>query len=434
MKKKGNVIFIGIVICIAIIALIAFNKLASKKNFSDAYAKAEKGTFEITVTAAGELIPAKSIDIKGPALPNSNNRRRGRRRSRIRASNLEIEDLVPEGTIVSKGDYIAQLDRTNYDNTLKDETERLEEMRRELHMKVLDTAMVLTNLRDGLKNQAFTVEEAEIALKMSAYEPPATIRKAEIELDKAKRKLNQQNKLYKLRATQQLKELNNLKTEIEGQERTVNDLETYLAGFTVTAPASGMIIYKRNWNGTKRKVGSSINPFDMVIATLPDLSSMVSKTYISEIYISKVKPGQKVNIKVDAFSGKSFTGTVISVARIGEQLPNSDTKMFEVHCRIDGYDPKLRPSMTTNNEIIIKSIDDAVFIPLECVHTAPDGITFVYTKNKTKQVVLLGESNEKSIIIKKGLEPGTTIYRYTPENPQDFELQGLITPVSTAGT
>jgi HlyD family secretion protein len=115
-------------------------------------------------------------------------------------------------------------------------------------------------------------------------------------------------------------------------------------------------------------------------------------------------------------------------------LPNSDTKMFEVHCRIDGFDPKLRPSMTTNNEIIIKSIDDAVFIPLECVHTAPDGITFVYTKNKTKQVVIPGESNEKSIIIKKGLEPGTTIYRYTPENPQDFELQGLITPASTAGT
>jgi multidrug efflux pump subunit AcrA (membrane-fusion protein) len=433
MKNKVKLILIITGFTLAIIALIFFNKAFSGNSFSNDLTEVIKGTFEITVTAAGELMPEKSTDIIGPTLPINNNRRRGRR-NRIRASNLEIQDIVPEGTIVNKGDYVAQLDRTTYDNTLKDQVERLDEMQRDLHMKLLDTAVVLTNLRDGLKNQVFTVEEAEIALKISAYEPPATIRKAKIELDKTKRKLNQQKKLYKLRAAQQLKELNNLKTEIEGQNRTISDLENYLAGFTVTAPASGMVIYKRNRNGTKRQVGSSINPWDMVIATLPDLSSMISRTYISEVYISKVKIGQKVNIKIDAFSDKSYSGEVINIGKIGEQLPNSDTKMFEVSCRIDGYDLTLRPAMTTGNGITIKSIDNAVYIPLECVHTDSDGITFVYTMEKTKQEVILGEANEKNIIIKKGLEPGTLIYLNTPENSEEFRLQGLITPDNTAGT
>ena len=72
--------------------------------------------------------------------------------------------------------------------------------------------------------------------------------------------------------------------------------------------------------GAKRKVGSSISPWDNVVATLPDMSSMISKTYVNEIDVSKVKTGQKVDIMVDAFPEKTYTGTVTSVANIGEQL------------------------------------------------------------------------------------------------------------------
>jgi len=49
---------------------------------------------------------------------------------------------------------------------------------------------------------------------------------------------------------------------------------------------------------------------DRVVATLPDLSSMLSKVYVSEIEVSKVKPGQTAKITIDAFPGKSYAGTV----------------------------------------------------------------------------------------------------------------------------
>ena len=81
-----------------------------------------------------------------------------------------------------------------------------------------------------------------------------------------------------------------------------------------------MVIYKREWGGDKRKVGSEISPFDPVVATLPDLSSMISKTYVNEIDVSKVKVGQRVRLTVDAFPEKSYSGVVTSVANIGEQL------------------------------------------------------------------------------------------------------------------
>jgi hypothetical protein len=337
---------------------------------------------------------------------------------------FKIQDMVPEGTIVKQGDYVAQLDRTSYDNTLKDEIETLKTLHTNLEMKVLDTTDVLSSLRDEIKNQKYVVEEAGITLDQSKYEPPATIRQAEMTLNKQQRALEQKIKNYKLRYVQTRMEINNQKKVVANQEALVENLQQFLSKFTITAPSPGMIIYKKNRLGIKTKVGSNVNPFDRVIATLPDLSTMISKVYVSEIEVAKVIAGQKAAITVDAFPQKSYTGSVISVANVGEQLPNSDAKMFEVQVRIDGSDQTLRPSMTTWNKIIIKTFDNSVYIPLECVQTGSDSIPFVYKKNNTRQIVVLGDLNEKNVIVKQGLEAGTEIYTAPPDDAANFRLVG----------
>jgi len=429
-------IFITAGVLLAIIALIAFNRMTSKSKVVSSYADVKKGLFEISVTNSGELIAEKSTDIKGPEIGMGNNNQGGGNQGRggggggmmgggiMRAMDLKITDMVPEGTLVKAGDYIAQLDRSSYNNSLKDELENLKTQQSDYEMKILDTAVVLTNQRDDIKNQRYVVEEAQITLDQSKFEPPATIRKAVVSLDQAKRTLEQKKRSYSLTKEQSLAEINHLKMHLTRQVRLVNDLQDFLAKFTITAPTAGMVIYKKERNGAKRKVGSNVNPFDLVIATLPDLSSMISKIYVNEIEISKVQIGQNVIIKVDAFPAKAYSGKVSFIANIGEQLPNSDSKMFEVQIKVDGSDPDLRPSMTTGNKIIIKTYSDAVFIPTECIQTGMDSIPFVYEKSKTKQIVVLGEANEKFSIVQQGLQPGTTIYVVQPEEPETFKLKG----------
>jgi hypothetical protein len=105
-------------------------------------------------------------------------------------------------------------------------------------------------------------------------------------------------------------------------------------------------------------------------------------------------------------------------------LPNADAKVFEVVIEVDGSDPILRPSMTTGNKIITKTISDITFIPLESVQTGVDSIPFVYLKNGTRQVVVLGESNENNVVIEQGLKPGVQVYLNTPEKPENYKLVG----------
>jgi HlyD family secretion protein len=419
---KRTIIITGIVVAVAIIILIVVSKASSKKDIANLYAETKKGQFDIVVTTTGELQAKKSTDIIGPEFTQSRN---------IRAMDIKITDMVPEGTEVKPGDYVATLDRTSFDNSLKDELERQTTYETNLEMKILDTAVTLSNLRDNIKNLRFTVEEAAITLQQSKYEPPTTIRQAEISLDKANRSLDQAIRGYSLKVEQAKSDMRTAKTNLSEEQTRVHDLQILLSKFVITAPSEGMIIYKRDRTGTKRKVGSSISPWDNVVATLPDMSQMLSKTYVNEIDVSKVKAGQRVEIVVDAFPEKSYTGVVTSVANIGEQLPNADAKVFEVNIEVDGSDPILRPSMTTGNKIITNTISDVIYIPLESVQAGADSIPFVYTKKGDRQVVVLGESNENNVVIEQGLEPGTMIYLSTPEKAEDFKLVGeeLITVI-----
>ena len=92
--------------------------------------------------------------------------------------------------------------------------------------------------------------------------------------------------------------------------------------------------------------------------------------------------------------------------------------------KLQESDLNLRPSMTTNNKIIINSLENVTYIPIECVHAGHDSIPFVYTRDKLKQIVVLGESNDDDIIIKQGIKLGTKIYISEPEKAEKFKLSG----------
>jgi len=412
MKKK-ILIFTGIIV--AVIVLVIIYSSTGKEKAEQLIVEVQRGQFEVLVTVTGELQAENSEKIMAPADLRSRN---------LRFGQLKIQDLIPEGTIVDSGDYVAQIDRADADNSLKDVIDELEKRESQYIKTKLDTTITLRNLRDDLINLKFSMEEAEITLEQSQYEPPTTIRQAQINLDRATRAFEQTTKNYKLKVQQANADMTEVSINLAKQQRKKEDMEAVLDQFTIYAPSPGMVIYMKEWGGQKRKVGSSISPWDLTVATLPDLSNMISKIYVNEIDISKIEVGQPVRLGIDAFPEKEYSGEVIEKANIGEQLPNTDAKVFEVVIKLFGTDPILRPSMTSSNAIITATFDSVLFIPLEAIHVN-DSVPFVYTKKGYKQIVVLGESNENEIIVEQGLENGETILLTIPEDEDELKFEGL---------
>ncbi len=411
MKRKSY-IFIGILLAV-VIAIIFINP-KSQKGELQITSPVEKGGFDITVSITGELQAENSEKIKGPFL------------SRVGIYRMKIADLVPEGTLVDSGDFVAELDKTEITSKVDELNQQLTKVQSQYDKTQLDTALELRGLRDNLVNLKYSLEEAEITLDQSKFESPSTIRQAKISMEKAQRAYKQALENYDLKVEQKQAQMIEVGINLKTQQQKLKKLEDIRDEFTINAPKPGMVIYKKNWNGSKRKVGTEFSSWDPVVATLPDMSVMISRTFVNEIDISKVKVDQEVTIGVDAFPDKEFRGKVIEVANVGEDLPGSDAKVFEVLIRVEGSDTILRPNMTTSNIIKAKHYDDVVFVPLESIHNN-DSLTFVYAENSSrpvKQIVEVGESNENEIIIKEGLSKANTVYLTIPENAAKLDFKG----------
>lgn len=413
LKKKWWLIAALLFVC----AFTGFFLFGKKADGPGARVTVKKDMFRDIVASPGELMAENTVYIQGPPL-----------QANQIFEEVKIQDMVAEGITVKEGDYIATLDPAVVNKKIGDVSMELDRALTTLSQTALDTTLQLRESRDAITNMVFTLEQKQIALQLSKYEPPATIRQAELDLDKAKRDLQQLEEKHKIKERQSIAKMEQAQRDVARHQKNLNNLEELKGKFTIKAPKNGLLVYVPDWSqGGKKKSGSSIRSWDPNLAMLPDLSSMLSKTYINEVDISKIKKGQKVSMGLDAFPEVKLSGTVSSVANIGENRPGSNAKVFEVMIKLEKVDSILKPGMTTSNNILINEVPNKMTIPLESVFSEKSK-SYVYLRKGNaieKREVLLGKSNDEVAIVEKGLEAGDEVFMSEPASAKN----NPITPI-----
>jgi len=376
-------------------------------------ATVKEGAFHVTVTTTGELRARKFVQVTGPANAQAAN-----------VYQTKISSIVPEGQLVKEGDVIAELDKGPAATKLADVSLNLQKALAQYTSAQLDSALNLAQAREDIRTAEYTLEEKKLAKEQAQYEAPTIKRQAEIDYEKAQRGFDQSKSNYQTKLKQAVAKMAEVSADRDRQANQLKIIQDVMASFTIRAPAPGMVIYVREWNGKKKGVGSQWSPWDPTVATLPDLTQMESDTYVNEVDVRKVAVGQKVRISLDADPSKKLDGTVTSVANVGEQRPNQDSKVFEVKINIAQSDTTLRPGMTTSNAIETASIDHVMSVPLEAV-TSDSGMSFVYKKDGSrivKQQIETGVMNDNEIVVKRGLEKSDKVLLVPPTDKANVRV------------
>ncbi len=415
-KKRLSVFIIALLILIIGIVYFSFIKTAPY-SINSITTNVVRGNFESFVYSTGQLEAQNSVSINVPTELSARY---------VDIYEIKVTKIIEEGTVVDSGDYVASLDHSAVEEKMTEALTKLTEELEQYEDAKLDTSINLSNLRDNLVNAKIDLEEKDLILKQSVYESPSAIRQAELNFQKAKRNLEQEERNYVLKKQQNVIQVNRAYNEIERVRTRVSEIEKLFEAIDVKAPAPGMLIYSYDRMGNKIRVGSVVSRWSPKIAELPDLTSMVSKTFINEVDISKIKVGQNVKVGVDAFPEKEFDGKVTEVANIGQVIPGGDAKVFEVSIRVNGYDKELRPAMTTVNVITINVLDDVMYVPAEAVFEN-DSLSYVYLANRPniRQIVETGAENENYVQIKQGLEEGEKLLMNEPATESPMEYVGL---------
>lgn len=384
-------------LALLLIVLLGYWLLTRDKNSEPDHVRVTKGVFEITVSATGEIEALESTNITIPKILESSN---------IRVRHLAITDMVKEGTVVKKGDFIATLDPAEIEDRIRQSFDRLERFKTNLDNALIDSSLVLSDTRDQIRVAQDNVYDQEIKVEQSQFESKATQRQAQISLDKAHRNLEQKRRNYDQTRRRHILNISRAQSKVDEEQGIYDNLEQLKADLYITAPTDGLLVYAR-YSNQKIKVGSYVSRWNPLIAILPDLSTLQSVVDVKEIDITKIKEGLEVKVKIDAFPNEEFKGEVVRIANIGQQSDNDFFNTFKVEIKVDPKDKLLMPGMTSNNRIVVESIEDALIVPRLAVFSDEEHQHFVYKSeglSVIKQEIKIVGENEQYYRVIEGVK------------------------------
>ena len=381
MKKY---LIIGGAIIVIIIVFSLFN--IGGVNADIPTTKVDRGDFVVALSENGQLDAKRSMTISAP---------------RIRGS-LQIVKLVDEGSLVQKGDFIAQFDPTEQQTKLRD-------AEAELRIAQANLGRANAQLEMDLKQLELDLKKSERAFAESQSEAPLVRKEAEMTLDLARLTFEQKKTMLKADIEKMQVEVDKA---LDKKDQATRDLEN----MTITAPIPGLVVYLEIWKGgNMSKVQEGDNPWGgQGLINLPDLSVMIVKTTIPEVDVSKVAKGQKVDITLDAIPGPVFSGTVSDISTLAHAKERgSQINVFDIEILIDSVDERLKPGMSAKVDIITAEYPNVLSVPIEAVFERDD-TTIVYSGGGKKIPVTLGARNDMSVIISSGLDDGDEVSLLDP--------------------
>jgi HlyD family secretion protein len=187
---------------------------------------------------------------------------------------------------------------------------------------------------------------------------------------------------------------------IESQKIRVSDAQQKVDQLTIKAPFDG--VFSADFANSKSNVLRNYPAGAQIIANttlgaVASLSTMQLAIAVDELDLTSVKVGQKVNVKVDAISSKTFTGEVASVSNVGT-TSNGVTTYDAVVAIPNTTANDLKYAMTATAEIFIQDKKDILVVPIQVVTT---------TKGKSTVTVKKADGTTEERELKVGIRSKT---------------------------
>ena len=148
------------------------------------------------------------------------------------------------------------------------------------------------------------------------------------------------------------------------------------------------------------------------VAALVPQGMLTIPVTVDERDIHSLKQGMTVEVRVEALSGRVFTGTVTEIGRVG--VSSGGSGKFTVTVELTRQEDML-PGMSASVTAKLGTAE-GIAVPVAAL-TQSDGKSFVYTAldEKTGEPISLtevttGVSDGEYVLIESGLSEGDTVY------------------------
>lgn len=355
-----------------------------------------EGVFTDHMLLTGEIEAAVADTVSVPRLPSWQ---------------TTLKWLAEEGSLVKKGERVAELDTASFASDLDSKVEARSEAEEKLRQYTEETRAEIGEKEfDYLRR----VKEYEIA-KMNAAVPKEIISLKEYEerqlaFERAKTELDKAKTLLESTRKSRAAEQQNLQLDLAEKQRQISIAERAIETMTLYAPSSGVFVLNEHpwFGGRKLEVGDNVW-VGFPVAQIPDLDTLQVSAELFDVDDGRVKTGMPAKVVIDAFPGKTFNGTVSRVSSVAEEEGGrSLRRMFEVTVTLQDVEPNiLRPGLSAQVEVETRRIENATIVPRYAIDMSGEVPKLAMGSGPPREIDLI-DCNQQDCAVQLAGEDGVT--------------------------
>lgn len=406
--------------------------------------------FELNVTERGEIEAFDVTEVRSLVKANS-------------TTGNAILRIVPEGTVVKKGDFLVELDssalkaqrtsqkilvnaakaaeveaKNTYDTAVIAKREYLEGTNKQERQTIESELFVAEeNLNRAKEYYAYSQKLAskgyvnELQLEADHF----AVEKAMKDLDTAKTKLKVLEEFTKPKMLSTLESAiliakakwdsgqNSHQLELE----KLAEFDDQIAKCTITSPQDGVVKYAHVMDGRGDQQflveeGTVVRERQPIIR-LPNADSMRVNLEVNESLIQYIRPGLPAVISPVGFGDRVLRGTVQKVNQYAEPTGwrQANVKEYKAQVSIDDPSTDLRSGMTASVTIRCAEVPDALQVPVQSVYAHGEKFfCLLHDAGKWEaREIVPGPTNDKFFVVESGLNEGEKVSM----NPRAFLAQ-----------
>ena len=292
------------------------------------------------VRATGTIEAVRSVVVQVPRIEGQ-------------GGNLTLAKLTPNGTIVKKGDILAEFDRTNELKLLREAEAKYDDLKHQVEQKEAEHRNNAEKRASDLQQAEADLQKAEIEIRKGPILSQIDQEKNQVKLDDAREHVaslgrsNRSNDVAE-RAESRILELQRDRQKVVVERQTNNSSKLELH-----ASIGGMVALESVWRQGSRghaQEGDQLWPGSPLLR-LFDPSEMQVRVDVGEPDGAILKPGAQALVHLDAFPGVALKAHFESASPVATAPLGSSIKTFSAQFRLDATDPHLLPDLSAAVDI-----------------------------------------------------------------------------------
>ncbi len=366
--------------------------------------KAVMGTFVRTVRVGGQTSARNYALMTVPLFRGPDAR-----------GNLNLLKLAKAGSMVNKGELVAQIDAQSALDRLDDANDNLDQAEANINKRRAEQDVDWGNLQQNLRVAKSDLDKADMEYQAAEVKTDIEREFMKLNVDEYTSRFKQMEGDLPTTRASDVSEIKIMDIDRETQalrrDRQAGDIKKY----NIVAPMPGLVVMApviRSGEMGQIREGDQLSAGQALMKIVDPYSMQVEATS-NQSESGEFRIGQRAVVGLDAFPDLRFVGHVYSLGAMAVRGMRDSyyVRTLPVRIAVEGRDSRFIPDLSGWADVELERQENVLLVPREAVQTQ-GAESVVHVRGATgfeRRVVELGRHNATQAVVLNGLRAGEEV-------------------------